>query len=355
MMEPAVGLNDDGNGDGDAHVPDKPRRNGRTVNLLAKSVPSSHLFNFKIPFYVRQKREEQRARQLLTAKQALTQENAEGTGGSSIEELLRRHPVGAGLPQDEPSPPDARAELRHRLHHNHVVRVATSVSSSSPEEQPASGDDTSSLSHTQTRKRRRSRREERRQKEKKQAEETRSLRGGGAAMQNRPSRRPKPETRVHCEVSSMAERALGYAHLCGRFAQVFATHVWPFKPLHPASWDDTIVRMVLEKGTIVAGEDEWHSDGDDGAMKDNRVLAFTVFTALSLGAQACGATEAALALYEQARAHLSLLFDTCDIHVAETLIALQYLLFLLGMKRVIAKGATHKALWQVSCFWVWGP
>jgi hypothetical protein len=120
-----------------------------------------------------------------------------------------------------------------------------------------------------------------------------------------------------------AERAMRYAHLCGRFAEVFATHVWGFKPLHPAAWDDTTVRLVIDKGTLVSGEDEWSADGD-GALNDNRALALAVFTALALGAQACGAHEVALSLYEQARSHLALLFDTCDIRVAEALIALQY-------------------------------
>jgi hypothetical protein len=123
-----------------------------------------------------------------------------------------------------------------------------------------------------------------------------------------------------------AERAMRYAHLCGRFAEVFATHVWGFKPLHPAAWDDTTVRLVIDKGTLVSGEDEWSADGDDGALNDNRVLALAVFTALALGAQACGAHDVALSLYEQARSHLALLFDTCDIRVAEALIALQYAL-----------------------------
>ncbi len=124
-----------------------------------------------------------------------------------------------------------------------------------------------------------------------------------------------------------AERAMRYAHLCGRFAEVFATHVWGFKPLHPAAWDDTTVRLVIDKGTLVSGEDEWSAEGDDdGALNDNRVLALAVFTALALGAQACGAHDVALSLYEQARSHLALLFDTCDIRVAEALIALQYAL-----------------------------
>jgi hypothetical protein len=99
--------------------------------------------------------------------------------------------------------------------------------------------------------------------------------------------------------------------------------VWGFKPLHPAAWDDTTVRLVIDKGTLVSGEDEWSADGD-GALNDNRALALAVFTALALGAQACGAHEVALSLYEQARSHLALLFDTCDIRVAEALIALQY-------------------------------
>jgi hypothetical protein len=124
---------------------------------------------------------------------------------------------------------------------------------------------------------------------------------------------------------------------------VFATYVWPFKPLHPAAWDDSTVRLVIDKGTLIAGEDEWSEDnGDDGALKDNRVLALAVFTALALGAQACGANEVALSLYEQARSHLALLFDTCDIRVAETLIALQCASLSLSLRACVVWREPHE-------------